>query len=97
LVESGVDTITDFNPQDEIIEVSLTESGNPALFPIGPLDPSRLVIGSSATDSNDRVIYNSANGDLFYDSDGTGSSGQSPIAKLDSGLAIEASNFILTF
>ena len=49
---------------------------------------SMFQVGSAANDSGDRIIYNSANGNLFYDPDGNGAQAQLQIATLTSGLAL---------
>ena len=52
-------------------------------------------IGAAAADASDRIIYNSANGNLFFDADGTGGIGQVLFADLASGLAMTASDFFV--
>ncbi|MCW2922591.1 MAG: alkaline phosphatase, partial [Thermoleophilia bacterium] len=49
---------------------------------------SMFQVGTAANDSGDRIIYNSANGNLFYDPDGNGAQAQLQIATLTSGLAL---------
>ena len=52
-------------------------------------------IGAAAADASDRIIYNSATGNLFFDADGTGAIGQVLFADLASGLAMTASDFFV--
>jgi Ca2+-binding RTX toxin-like protein len=52
-------------------------------------------IGAAAADASDRIIYNSANGNLFFDADGTGGIGQVLFADLASGLVMTASDFFV--
>ena len=52
-------------------------------------------IGAAAADASDRIIYNSATGNLFFDVDGTGGIGQVLFADLASGLALTASDFFV--
>jgi len=52
-------------------------------------------IGAAAADASDRIIYNSATGNLFFDVDGTGGIGQVLFADLASGLAMTASDFFV--
>lgn len=45
-------------------------------------------IGARAGDASDRFIYNQNTGALFFDSDGTGTTGQIQFATLSTGLAL---------
>jgi serralysin len=54
---------------------------------------SALKIGAFATTAQQRIIYNSATGGLFYDADGTGASAQVQFAQLKAGLALTTANF----
>ena len=66
----GSDTITDFAPEsDRISVVSLAFGGD---LTAGSLSESRFTLGSMATNSQQRFIYNDSTGELFYDIDGTG-------------------------
>jgi Ca2+-binding RTX toxin-like protein len=44
---------------------------------------ARFVVGSSAQDASDRVIWNSSTGELWYDGDGNGSQAAELIARLE--------------
>lgn len=48
--------------------------------------------GSAATTADHRLIYDSADGELFYDADGSGSGGAILIAVLQAGLPLAASD-----
>lgn len=48
-----------------------------------------------AGDSSDRIIYETDTGNLFYDSNGTGSGGRHRIADLDAGLAVTYQDFLI--
>gem|GEM_PF-6634267 len=85
--------ITDFTVADDTM---LFKASNFAgVSTLGMVSSDMLTIGSSADDSSDRFIYNSNSGDFFYDSDGTGSSQQVKLAKLNPGLALTNSHFEL--
>jgi len=55
----------------------------------------RFVIGATAADASYRLIYNSANGQLFFDSDGTGAQAQVLIATLTGAPALAATDFVV--
>ena len=76
----GIDTITDFVAADTIL-VSATGFGG-GLTPGAAIKASQFKIGAAAGDADDRFIYNRNTGALFFDVDGTGSTGQVQIATL---------------
>ena len=90
---SGTDTITDFSPQDNTMWFVTT--GFAGISTTGMISSQMLRIGSDATTSSHRFIYNSGSGDLFYDSDSSGSSARVLLAELDSGLALTNADFIM--
>lgn len=89
-----VDTITDFTWQEND-EILISQAGFGGGLARGYLPSSQFTTGSSASDSSDRVIYNSSNGNLYFDADGIGGAAQVQIASLDSGLALIASDFVV--
>ena len=90
-LEEGTDTITDFSPQDDTMW--FVKEGFDGISTKGMISSQMLRIGSDATTTNHRFIYNSGSGDLFYDSDGSGSSARVLLAELDSGLALTNADF----
>lgn len=46
-----------------------------------------------AQDADDRIIYDQSSGNIFYDEDGTGSSDQVLIARVEAGTQLDASDF----
>ena len=86
---SNVDTIEHYSIANDWI--SLDERVFGAIG--SSLSSSEFRIGSSAQDSNDFIIYNSATGALFYDADGAGGASQVQFAVLDPGLGLTASEF----
>ncbi|WP_017294473.1 Calx-beta domain-containing protein [Geminocystis herdmanii] len=92
--DEGVDTITDFSVTDDKIVISasgfatnLTANAN--------LASSAFIIGTDATNSSHRFIYNSSNGALVFDEDGTGLIPAVRIATLNTGLAMTNQNIFV--
>lgn len=89
----GNDTITDFELGiDEITIVSDAFGGG---LSAGSLSTTQFTIGSSATNSNQRFIFDDATGDLFFDRDGNGSQGQQLIANVGAGIGFSSSDIEL--
>jgi Ca2+-binding RTX toxin-like protein len=86
---SNADTVTDFTVADDTMR--LDDAVFSALS-LGYLSAGAFHIGSSAADTGDRIIYNSATGDLFYDADGAGGAAQVRFAILDTGLAMTSAD-----
>ena len=72
-------TLTDFNPAQDRIELVLAVPSssvfpgfdpNAGLTP-GALDPSRFAIGTAATTPDQRIIYDPATGNLYFDANGS--------------------------
>lgn len=82
-----LDRITDLSVIDDTIAIS--RAGFGAGFTVNTsISAAQFAIGLAATTTSQRFIYNSANGDLFFDSDGLGGTAQVKIAILSSGLAL---------
>ncbi|WP_394889493.1 calcium-binding protein [Mesorhizobium sp. AaZ16] len=91
---TNIDTITDFKPVDDTIQL------DDAIFAsLGTGVLSANAFRSNATglaqDADDRIIYNSANGQIYYDSNGNGAGGNVLVADLDSGLGVTNADFLV--
>ncbi|MEH2302964.1 MAG: hypothetical protein V7K88_29345 [Nostoc sp.] len=63
---------------------------------IGSLQKSQFTIGTSATTSAQRFIYDNITGALYYDQDGsTGVFNQVKFAQLSAGLSLTNNNFVV--
>ena len=82
-LNDGSDVIEDFQSGTDFLRVSAFGFGG-GLTAGQSLGARQFTIGDSATDSSDRFIYNSNNGNLFFDGDGTGSNNQLLIATFTS-------------
>ncbi|MBW4457784.1 MAG: choice-of-anchor L domain-containing protein [Nostoc indistinguendum CM1-VF10] len=83
----GIDTISDFSVVDDTIFVSAAGFGG-GLVAGAAIADSQFVIGTAATTSSQRFIYNQGNGFLFFDQDGTGAIAGVQIATLNTGLSL---------
>jgi len=92
LGDSNVDTIKDFNPQDDTFY--LDEAVFAGLLP-GQLPKSAFRIGKVAKDEDDRVIYDKAKGRLFFDSNGDDPGGAVQFAKIGKDLDISHKDFLI--
>ncbi|VEP15029.1 hypothetical protein H1P_3000002 [Hyella patelloides LEGE 07179] len=89
----GVDTITDFSPEDDTLVFSATGfNGN---LTAGTISSEMLTVGTAATNNQHRFIYDAGSGDLFYDSDGMGDNEQQKLASLKPDLALTHNNFYI--
>ena len=57
------------------------------------LDAGEFVVGAAAVDADDRIIYNQASGQLFYDADGNGAGAAVQFATLQGSPALTVNDF----
>ncbi len=88
-----VDRITDFHSGVDQFEINHWSFLS---LPAGTLAAASLRIGAHAVDADDFVIYNPANGKLFYDHDGAGGDAPIQFARLAPDLALSHSDFVVT-
>ena len=92
---TNVDTLTDFNIVDDTIRL---ENAIFAKFTAtGAIAPDTLVAGPGAValDSNDYLIYDTANGNLYYDADGSGVGARVAFAALTGAPSLTAADFAI--
>ncbi|MEH2259926.1 beta strand repeat-containing protein [Nostoc sp.] len=90
----GIDRLDDFNTTNELIRVSVAGFGSG--LSAGSLQKNQFTIGSSATTSTQRFIYNDVTGALFFDRDGSASAfTQVQFGQLSSGLSLTKNNFVV--
>lgn len=92
-IAANRDTITDFNVAADTMQ--LENSVFTAVGAPGVMAAAAFTIGAAAADASDRVIYNSATGALYYDSDGVGALAQVQIAMLATGLMLTSADFVV--
>ncbi|MEH2354754.1 beta strand repeat-containing protein [Nostoc sp.] len=89
----GVDTIYDFNATNELIQVYATGFGGG--LSTSSLQTSQFTIGTSATTSNQRFIYDDITGALYFDLDGSVNTfTQVKFAQLSGGVTLTEKNFV---
>ncbi len=90
---SNVDTVTDFSVADDTIW--LENAVFKTLTKTGALASSAFFASTAgvAHDSNDRIIYETDTGNLYYDSNGNAAGGQVLFAHLKAGLALTYQDF----
>ncbi|CAN5227065.1 hypothetical protein BH10PSE6_BH10PSE6_00980 [soil metagenome] len=91
LVAGVVTTITDMT--HEVDKVALKQTVFTQAGPIGGLASEAFHVGAAAHDASDRIIYNSATGDLQYDLDGSGGQAGTVFANVGPGLVLNAGDF----
>jgi Ca2+-binding RTX toxin-like protein len=88
----NVDMIGDFSAVDDTI---LLENAVFTGLAAGALSAGAFVIGAAAADADDRIIYDSATGRLFFDADGNGAGVAVQFATLATHPALTASDFVV--
>ena len=94
---SNRDTITDFvSAQDDIWLARAVMTGlGPTLGALS-VDAFRFGAGvTTAGDATDRIIYNTTNGALYYDADGTGAAAAIQLANLSGAPTLTFSDFLI--
>lgn len=97
---SAANTITDFNPAEDKINIVLNYGGGivPVDLKAGSLSAAQFVAGTAATSAEQRIFYNTETGELSFLTRGNpGSfSGEIPLfAKLPAHLDLTADNFTI--
>lgn len=92
---SNVDTVTDFSVTDDTIW--LENAVFKTLTKTGTLASSAFYASTAgvAHDSNDRIIYETDTGNLYYDSNGSAAGGRVMFAHLKAGLALTYQDFLV--
>ena len=88
----NVDRIDDFVPG--VDRIGLGAAIFAGLEP-GQLADGAFATGASASEADDRVLYDPATGALYFDADGAGSAAAVQFATIGTGLTLAASDFIV--
>ena len=88
------DIITDFNHVADTFQLE-----NAVMAKLGAgvhaLSATMFRAGAAAADANDYIVYNRANGNLFYDSNGNGAGGATLLAVLTNKPVLAANDFVV--
>ncbi|WP_302850055.1 calcium-binding protein [Sphaerospermopsis torques-reginae] len=94
-LDGGIDTITDFESGTDQIQI---DSNGFTGLAIGQLSAEAFTFGAgvtSATSSTHRFIFNTTNGDLFFDADGDGAGASVKIATLSNSASLSHSDIFV--
>jgi Ca2+-binding RTX toxin-like protein len=89
----NVDAVSDFSTADDTI---VLDAAVFTALSVGALPAGAFHVGASAGAADDRIIYDSATGALYYDEDGAGGAAQIQFATLAAGLALTSADFIVS-
>jgi Ca2+-binding RTX toxin-like protein len=99
---AGVDTLADFSVAEDKIALETSAFGfAPVTYdawgsPVnGALAASAFRLGTSATTTAQRIVYDQASGAIYFDADGLGGKAQVQFAKVNPGTALTAAHFQL--
>lgn len=91
-LDGSVDTIRDFNASLDLIALEDAVFGGAP----GSLPAEWFASGSSASDPDDRIIFDRSTGNLYHDADGSGLGGAVHFATLEGpNLNISAADFLI--
>ena len=89
------DTIRDFNHSVDHIELVRSAFAGLAADPAGVLRAAEFALGAAATTASQRLIYDQATGNLWYDADGSGASAAIQLALLSTRPLLGAEGILL--
>jgi len=90
--DAGVDTVVDFS--HGVDRFALDSSFYTGLQ-AGDLSADAFCAGSAAADGNDRILYDSHSGALYYDCDGNGSTAQVQFAVVQNHATVDQHDFVI--
>jgi serralysin len=92
---TNVDQISDFTNAAGNNDVFRLDNAVFAGLPAGVLAANRFHVGAGAHDADDRIIYNQATGDLFFDSNGNAAGGATKFAHLSNHAVLTSADFVV--
>ncbi|HEY5711919.1 MAG TPA: hypothetical protein VIT38_08495, partial [Allosphingosinicella sp.] len=87
----NVDVVGDFAHGTD--KIALDDAVFAGIGGLGALSASAFVTGTAAGDADDRIIFDSATGNIYFDADGNGAGAQVLFANVGVGSTLTASDF----
>ncbi len=88
----GVDTIRDFVSGTDLIGLDADVFTG---LSAGRLSEAAFVLGATALDADDRILFDTETGALFYDADGVGGTAAVQFAILEGGVSLSAGDLLI--
>ncbi|AUX76907.1 Ig-like domain-containing protein [Sinorhizobium fredii] len=89
---ASCDRVLDFCAADDLFRLDAAVF---AALSVGTLDSETLAFGKAASHEDDRIVYDQARGELFYDADGTGGADAVRFAIVSRGTSLAAEDFLV--
>lgn len=89
------DNIVDYNVAADTIRLENTGIFSALGAAIGTLSAAKFFVGTAAHDADDRIIYNKAVGDIYYDGNGNAAGGLIKFAHVTPNLALTNADFFV--
>ncbi|WP_164886658.1 beta strand repeat-containing protein [Piscinibacter defluvii] len=90
---TNIDRLADFAAVDDRLQ--LDDAVFAGIGPVGQLAAADFRLGAAAGDASDRVIYDAAAGQLFFDADGSGAAAQVLFATVAAGSTLTAADIFI--
>lgn len=86
------DEIVDFQIGEDLVGLARAQFGR---LPAGELSELAFHSGATATEASQRILHDSATGDILFDADGAGGVAAVRFAQLTAGLVLDAGDFLM--
>jgi Ca2+-binding RTX toxin-like protein len=93
ITPANIDTVYDF--EHGIDKIALDDAIFNGIGAPGSFNANAFALGTAAGDADDRIIYDQATGQLFYDEDGTGAIAARLFANLEGAPILTVSDFVV--
>jgi len=91
-VANNVDTITDFSSANDAIYLDRSRF---TFLDFGVLSEEAFAAGPLSTEQDDRIVYDSASGRIWYDEDGSAGGAAILFAQVEAGTILTAADFVV--